>query len=347
MNTTRIIDVLQPDKKTSKWIVDNYKNDLLVVDNSFQRNYVWLRKHQISLIETILLGYAIPEIYLWMIDTDPSSGETKYSIVDGQQRIGAIFDYIDGKFSLKSAYLSENDAEYANKHFKDLSDDLKKKIWSYSFTVRQLPQGISREEIVKMFLRLNSTDKSLNPQELRNAEFNGEFLDNAQKIAKLEFWETNKIFNADSIRRMKDIEFISSLLIFLRNGIESEITQKAINKMYDLFNDEYKEKESDYNTIVSILNEIQTIIDYDPNILKALTKTTHFYTLFTLTYFIISQQTNFTDLQKHKITQFYQKYLDGSGDKNIDDYRNNSKDATNSKQSRVARLKALRSYTGI
>lgn len=343
----RIIDVLQPDKKTSKWIVDNYRKELLIVDNSFQRNYVWLKKHQISLIETILLGYAIPEIYLWIIDTDPSTGETKYSIVDGQQRIGAVFDFIDGKFSLNSSSLSDECASYANKYFKDLNDEYKKMIWAYSFTIRQLPQEVSREEIVKMFLRLNSTDKSLNPQELRNAEFNGWFLNNAQKISKLDFWRKNKIFGADSIRRMKDIEFISSLLIFLRNGIESEITQAAINKAYDLFNDVYKEKASDYNTVVAILNEIQSIIDYAPNTLKALNKTTHLYTLFTMTYLLISQQTRFTVAQKQLISQFYQKYLDGSDEPLIDEYRNNSKDATKSKQSRMARLKAIRKYLGI
>lgn len=343
----RIIDVMQPDTKTSKWIVDNFRNELLIVDNSFQRNYVWLTKHQISLIETILLGYAVPEIYLWMVDTDPTTGDTKYSIVDGQQRIGAVFDYIDGKFALRSAYLSEKNAEYANKYFKDLSDDLKKRIWSYSFTVRQLPQDVSREEIVKMFLRLNSTDKSLNPQELRNAEFNREFLDNAQKISKLDFWRTHKIFSADSIRRMKDIQFISSLLIFLRDGIESEITQTAINKMYDLFNDEYKEKQADYNTVTSILNEIQEIIDHDPNTLKALSKTTHFYTLFTLTYFVISQNKHFTNKQKDLISSFYKKYNEGSEEAYIEEYRSSSKESTNSKQSRMARLKALRSYVGI
>lgn len=347
MNKMRIIDVLQPDKKTSKWIVDNYKNELLVVDNSFQRNYVWLEKHQISLIETILLGYAIPELYLWVIDTDPITGETKYSIVDGQQRIGAVFNFIDGKFRLRRAYLSNKDADYVGKTFSDLSDDEKRLIWSYSFTIRQLPQEVSREEIVKMFLRLNSTDKSLNPQELRNAEFNGEFLDNAQNIAKLDFWKKNKIFNIDSIRRMKDIEFISSLLIFLRNGIESETTQKTINKMYDLFNEKYDEKESDFNTIVSILNTIQDVIDYDPNTLKVLSKTTHFYTLFTLTYLIVSKNASFTDEQKERISDFYKKYHEGSDETNIDYYRNNSKDSTNSKQSRMARLKALRSYVGI
>ena len=155
----RIIDVIQSDKKDSKWIVDQYKNDLLIVDDSFQRNYVWLEKHQINLIETILLGYAIPELYLWVIDTDPLTGETKYSIIDGQQRIGAVFDYIDGKFKLKEAYLSQKNASYAGKRFAELDDSQKKHIWSYPFTIRRVPQEVTRDEIVKMFLRLNSIKK--------------------------------------------------------------------------------------------------------------------------------------------------------------------------------------------
>ena len=44
---------------------------------------------------------------------------------------------------------------------------------------------------------------------------------------------------------MGDIEFISSILIFLRFGISSEITQKAINDAYDLFDKKYEEAEED------------------------------------------------------------------------------------------------------
>lgn len=146
---------------------------------------------------------------------------------------------------------------------------------------------------------------------------------------------------------MKDIEFISSLLIFLRNGIESEITQTAINKMYDLYNEEYNEKKLDYDTVVSILNEIQCIIDHDPNTLKALSKTTHFYTLFTLSYLLVSESRHFSEEQKELISMFYKKYNEDDDTQLIADYRKYSKEATNSKQSRIARLKALRSYVDI
>lgn len=343
----RIIDLLQADKQTSKWIVDNYKRELLIVDDSFQRKYVWVEKHQINLIETILLGYAIPEIYLWVVDTDATTGETKYSIVDGQQRIGAVFDFIDGKFKLDKTYLSDKEASYVGKTFKELDDEQKKIIWSYPFTIRQIPCEVNRDEIVKMFLRLNSTDKSLNPQELRNAEFNGKFLNNAKRIAELDFWKRNKIFGVNHIRRMKDIEFISSILIFLRNGIDSEITQQAINKMYDLFNDEYKENDNDYNTTNNILKEIQEIIDYDPNTLKVISKTTHLYTLFTLTYIIITQNSHFTNNQKQLLSKFYNDYDNDIKDIDIEEYKHYSKDATNSKTSRTARLNILRKYLNI
>ena len=338
----RIVDVLQPDKKDVHWIVENFKEGLLIVDDSFQRNYVWLEKHQIGLIETILLGYAIPEIYLWAKDTKADTGKTVYSIVDGQQRIGAVFNYIGGKYKLRKAYLSEKDSKYADKYFSELSDELKKSIWTYAFTVRHIPKEINRDEIVKMFLRLNSTDKSLNPQELRNAEFNGEFLKNAKEISKLDFWIKNDIFSSDDIRRMKDIEFISSLLIFLRNGIESEITQKMINKMYNLFNDEYDEKENDYNLVIKILDEIQKVIDYDNSILIVLSRTTHLYALFTLSYIIVSQGKEYLHEQKEKLVAFYKDYNNDSNSLRVEKYKEYSKDATKSKQSRLGRLKVLR-----
>jgi len=117
----RVSDMIKNENQTIKWVKDEYEKGNLFVDDSFQRRYVWLQKHQISLIETILMGYVIPEIYIWEVGTNPETGDTKYSIVDGQQRIGAIVKYVNGDFSLNKAYLSNQDANYAGKKFKDLS----------------------------------------------------------------------------------------------------------------------------------------------------------------------------------------------------------------------------------
>mgnify|MGYP004641636305 CR=1 FL=1 len=343
----RVIDLLHNDIKTSKWIVDNYRQNLLYVDNSFQRRYVWLEKHQIQLIETILLGYAIPEIYLWQTDIDVETGDIKYSIVDGQQRIGALFDYIDGRFKLKKNYVTEKNATYVNKYFSQLSEDEKRRIWKYSFTIRQIPSEVSSEEIVRMFLRLNSTDKALNPQELRNAEFNGEFLNTAKEIAGLSFWTDNKVFAIDDIRRMKDIEFVSSLLIFLRKGIDSELSQEAINEVYDLYNQTYEEKEEDKQITKEILGEINRIVNYNPTSLKFISKTTHLYTLFTLTYYIITEKSHFTTEQMDRYCIFIKEYEKDDLDNDVRAYKEYCRDATKSKNSRMKRLRHLRNYLGI
>ena len=344
----RVIDILQNDKKDIKWIVDNFKKGTLFVDNSFQRRYVWVERNQIQLIETILLGYAIPEIYLWETETDPDTGDTKYSIIDGQQRIGAIFDFIDGKFKLKKAHLSNKEADYADKSFSELSSTYKKHIWNYKFSIRQVPQDVSKDEIIKMFLRLNSTDKSLNPQELRNAEFNGEFLKTAQEISEFDFWKNNKIFSAADIRRMIDIEFISSLLIFLRRGIDSELNQKTINETYDLFNEVYEEKGNDLHITKCILEQIQCLIEYSIENIKFISKTTHFYTLFNLAYYAVTIQDGFSETDLQKLSDFISNYLcESCQEKTILEYREYSQDATKSKTARMNRLRILKDYIRI
>ena len=189
------------------------KNGKIFVDNSFQRRYVWEEKHQAALIETILLGYDIPPIYLWEQVPD-DNGLIKLSVVDGQQRIGAIQAYIDGVFSLKKKYLSvEEGFDWIGKSFDELSKTDKDIIWKYKFKTREIDSDVSIDEIKTIFLRLNITNKVLNPQELRNARYNGEFIKLALELADIPFWKKHNIFFAISYRSgyvsIKDI-YLSS-----------------------------------------------------------------------------------------------------------------------------------------
>ena len=57
------------------------------------------------------MGFPIPEIYLWQKETDSDTGEMKLSIIDGQQRLGAILDFLNDGFSLNSAILSTENSK--------------------------------------------------------------------------------------------------------------------------------------------------------------------------------------------------------------------------------------------
>lgn len=307
----KLIEQIDIQPQSAKWLHDLNDKGLLEVDNSFQRHYVWTLKNQVQLIESILLGYPIPEIYLWNTGTDEDTGDTKYSIIDGQQRCGAIFQFIANTFKLKENHLDSNSTKFTvvkNRHFKDLEKEEKKALWAYIFSVRLVRSQVDRDSIVKMFLRLNSNNMTLNPQELRNAEFEGEFMTLASTLADLDFWEENKIFGVADRRRMRDISFIGTLLVFMKKGISEDISNANLNQIYDLYNDEYPDKGKDQEKFESILSSIQEIINSNSERMKFLRRQVHMYTLFTVIYDILSDNENLTDEQKLNYQNFIDNY---------------------------------------
>lgn len=323
-----------------------YNNGLIFIDNSFQRRYVWEEKHKIALIETILLGYDIPAIYLWQRNPDPNTGDIQYSVIDGQQRIGAILGYLNNEFPLTKKHLiAKEDADWDNKYFSELSDNFKQEIWSYRLNVNEVSRDVSLNEIKTMFLRLNITNKMLNPQELRNAQFNGKFIALAIELADLDFWKNNNVFSINDIRRMKDVEFLSHILIFLRYGMKKPTSQATINKVYDLFNNEYKEADEDKITVLHILNDIQNIINsVDIDKRGRICKTTHIYTLFVVMYAL--QLENQFATQKEKamslVSTFYKLYTqDDFTNENVKIYYAYSQDAVASVNSRLERYNCI------
>ena len=176
-----------------KW----YKEGCLELKPPFQRKPVWSEKNRSYLIDTILNGYPVPEIYLQVV-TD-SSGNTKYFVVDGQQRVRAILEFLEGEYEI----MESESPTFGGKEFKDLSDGSKKDFWDYPLVTRELKT--SREDEVRIvFKRLNRYVVPLNKQELRNATFRGEFIELIKGLANDDYWADNKIVTAADIRRMRD-----------------------------------------------------------------------------------------------------------------------------------------------
>lgn len=73
--------------------LDN-SNGIIKLDDSFQRNTVWTRKQKSQLIESLLLGIPIPYIYVY------EGKNSNLIVIDGRQRLSAIFDFLDNKYSL-------------------------------------------------------------------------------------------------------------------------------------------------------------------------------------------------------------------------------------------------------
>lgn len=273
-------------RKTISDIYKIFKSKNLIVDDSYQRRAVWGEKDKVRLIETVLLNLVIPELFFWMAETDPETGESITHIVDGQQRINAIYTFINNEFKLSSKFLLDNDIKqkFDGKFFKDFTPEEKTAFWNYPLMIIDIDSNATKNDIINMFNRLNLTDYNLNEQEKRNSK-SGEFAELAREISGEKFWDKYRLFSGTDIKRMKDVEFCASLIILYRNGIIDQTDQTALNQAYDQMKEDYQDKDNDK---AAVLEAIDTIKDFFINdeIIKFARRKTQLYTLFSIIFYM-------------------------------------------------------------
>lgn len=255
--------------RTVAWIKKAHDEQALEMKPPFQRNPVWSEVQKAYLIDTILNGYPIPELYM-QEDVD-SDGMERHIVVDGQQRIRACLEYLEGKFALDP----EHTPSLGNMTFEELSEENKKKIYAYQFVVRRLP-AVDDSQIRAIFARLNKNVVALNQQELRHATYGGEFIRCMERIADLEYWEGTGLFTPNAVRRMLDVEYISELTIALLHGPQNK--KKSIDEWYAAYEKGFEDSLRVERLFAKILGELSHVL---PDIRSTRwRKRSDFYTLF-------------------------------------------------------------------
>ncbi len=180
----------------------------------FQRRPVWSAPAKIMLMDSILKGIPIPKVFL----SNQIKDEKTYRIViDGQQRIRAILDFIGDKYRLNSPFEGPN----SGYRFSELERDVKDDFLNYQIDFNEALNP-TEEEIRDVYSRVNKYTFALNKQELRIADFPGDFCDLSEKLASDDFFSRANIFTPASLRRYSDVEFISELLMALAEGVKSK-----------------------------------------------------------------------------------------------------------------------------
>ena len=206
-------------------------NGQLKLATEFQRNAIWPSAAKAYLIDTILNERPIPLLF-FQRGTSAQKGVPTYTVIDGQQRLRAIFDFIDNRYRLTQ---SSKRSAYFNKQFSDLSTDLQDRIRNYDLVIEEL-SGYTEKDIRDMFVRINKYVVRLAPQELRHAKGSGQFHNFVEKLGKIDFWKHQKVFSSAKLNRMRSVEFAAELVILL---IEGPQDKKA---SVDLYYQEYEDK---------------------------------------------------------------------------------------------------------
>lgn len=211
----------------------------------FQRNSVWTKSAKSYFIDTLVRGFPIP-LLLLQSQTDAKTFRSTRRVVDGQQRLRTVLAYVDPDcltdFEPRDdfALMGTHNRKLAGRAFADLSDDLQQLILNTEFSVHVLGSGYKREQILEVFARMNSTGRRLNNQELRNAEYHGEFKQLAYELSyeNLENWTRWGSFTVDQIAEMKDVEFTSELAAYVLNGLRGK-SSAALDNLYKQYDSSF------------------------------------------------------------------------------------------------------------
>ena len=70
---------------------DFIKKGVLVIPG-FQRNYVWDIRRASKLVESLIIGLPVPQIFLYEADRN------RFHVIDGQQRLMSLYYFVEQRF---------------------------------------------------------------------------------------------------------------------------------------------------------------------------------------------------------------------------------------------------------
>ena len=166
-----------PQGKAIQAMYREYRDGNLLVNRKYQRKLVWSIEEKQALIDSILKGYPIPLILL--AERPDVSGAGRYEIVDGIQRLNAIFGFIEQSFDSSGFFFDVVQFPTAKQHADSgafvirtgvpiLPPNDCARVLDYQLALTIYPAR-QESQITDLFGRINSGGRQLSPHEQRQA----------------------------------------------------------------------------------------------------------------------------------------------------------------------------------
>lgn len=111
----------------------------------WQRDEVWQDGKKQQLIDTILRGWKLPKFYFVKTSEEPE----EFEVVDGQQRLTAIFEFFDNQLSLSP----QSAREFGASLYKNLPSDVSDSFDDFEIEYDEILEG-TEQELKSFFQRL-------------------------------------------------------------------------------------------------------------------------------------------------------------------------------------------------
>jgi hypothetical protein len=200
-----------------------------ILNPEFQRRHRWDTDRKSKLIESFIMNVPVPPIFLYEVEF------SLYEVMDGLQRLTALYDFYKDKFALNGL---EEWKELNGLKYSQLPSQVRKGIdrryLSSIILLRETAKTPEEAQRLKqlVFERINSGGEKLEPQETRNALFNGKLNQLCIKLARDKYfcriWEipepteeeisdnilTTELTENPLFRKMTDVELVLRFFAF-------------------------------------------------------------------------------------------------------------------------------------
>jgi hypothetical protein len=204
---------------------------------------LWKQKIMLTVISNSYRK--IPQVHIRVIKDGDSY---KFELIDGQQRITSIIDYVNGKYSLPTddSFNLGNGVDARGKKFQELPKNIREQILEYRISCLWY-ENLTNEQTADLFINVLNNTNSMKPQEIRNAvrgflstlirntarfEERHDLFERITSDNKKKKQTTLKHFSSGFTlgNRMEVDEWVSELIYMRHNGYRNGITQSKHTK---------------------------------------------------------------------------------------------------------------------
>jgi hypothetical protein len=175
----------------------------------FQRPFVWTKTQMDRFIESLLLGYPIPGIFL-VQQTD-----RRYLVLDGQQRLRTLAAFYEGIINKKEFSLQSVAQPFRGLTYRTLTKEQRRELdntFIQATIVQTDGSTESLDAVYQVFERLNSGGTQLTPHEIRIALYAGPLVEWLDTLNSYPEWRS--VYGAPA-RHLRDQELVLRIVALL------------------------------------------------------------------------------------------------------------------------------------
>lgn len=183
------------------------EQDERITTAGFQRGFVWTKRQMDRFIESLLLGYPVPGIFLVRQTQD-----SRHLVLDGQQRLETLRRFYKGVHAGKTFSLDNTGPAFQGKTYETLDENARFRLDDSVLRATIVASDSSaevNEAVYQIFERLNSGGTQLTPHEVRVALYAGDLIAFLEELNQNADWR--HLYGKPSAR-IRDQELILRIL---------------------------------------------------------------------------------------------------------------------------------------